>query len=62
MAKPRRSTAKQAPALTGARLLVVEARFYDEICDELCGGAIAAIERAGATWERVAVPGEIQRG
>lgn len=43
-----------------ARLLVLEARFYGAICDELCNGAIAAIERAGATWERVTVPGALE--
>ena len=31
-----------------------------DICDELCRGAIAAIERAGATWERIAVPGALE--
>jgi 6,7-dimethyl-8-ribityllumazine synthase len=39
-----------------ARLLIVEARFYEGICDELAKGAIAAIERVGATWQRMAVP------
>ncbi|MBC8038541.1 MAG: 6,7-dimethyl-8-ribityllumazine synthase [Rhizobiales bacterium] len=43
-----------------ARLLIIEARFYAELCDELASGAIAAIERAGATWERVAVPGALE--
>ena len=42
-----------------ANLLILEARFYGELCDELCRGAIAAIERAGATWERLAVPGAL---
>ncbi len=43
-----------------ARLLIIEARFYGDICDALAEGAIAAIERAGATWERVAVPGALE--
>ena len=43
-----------------ANLLILEARFYGEICDELCRGAIAAIERAGATWERIALPGALE--
>ena len=43
-----------------ANLLILEARFYGELCDELCRGAIAAIERAGATWERLAVPGALE--
>ncbi len=45
---------------TKARLLIVEARFYAELTDELAAGAIAAIERAGATWERIAVPGALE--
>ncbi len=43
-----------------ARLLIIEARFYAELGDELAAGAIAAIERAGATWERMAVPGALE--
>ncbi len=45
---------------TKAHILILEARFYDELCDELCRGAIAAIERAGASWERMAVPGALE--
>jgi 6,7-dimethyl-8-ribityllumazine synthase len=45
---------------TRANLLILEARFYGEICDELCRGAIAAAERSGATWERLAVPGALE--
>ena len=41
-------------------LLVVEARFYDDIADELLAGATAVIERAGATFERVTVPGALE--
>ena len=36
------------PALAGARILVVEARYYDAIADELLSGALAAIEAARA--------------
>ena len=43
-----------------ARILILEARFYAAMCDELVKGAIAAIERAGATWERIAVPGALE--
>ncbi|MFN0191791.1 MAG: 6,7-dimethyl-8-ribityllumazine synthase [Aestuariivirga sp.] len=49
-----------AASKTRAHLLIIEARFYAEICDELAKGAIAAIERAGATWERIAVPGALE--
>ena len=43
-----------------ARLLILEARFYGDLCDELARGAIAAIERAGASWQRLAVPGALE--
>lgn len=52
-------TAAPAP-LVKARLLIVEARFYEALSDELAKGAIAAIERAGAKWDRVAVPGSLE--
>lgn len=38
-------------------LLIVEARFYADISDELLSGAVAAIENYGATYDRVGVPG-----
>jgi 6,7-dimethyl-8-ribityllumazine synthase len=41
-------------------LLIIEARFYEDIADELASGAIAALERAGATFERVSVPGALE--
>ncbi|WP_374332728.1 6,7-dimethyl-8-ribityllumazine synthase [Aestuariivirga sp.] len=43
-----------------AHILILEARFYGDLCDEMCRGAIAAVERAGATWERMAVPGALE--
>jgi 6,7-dimethyl-8-ribityllumazine synthase len=41
-------------------LLLVEARFYPEISDELLKGAAEEIERAGGTYERIAVPGALE--
>jgi 6,7-dimethyl-8-ribityllumazine synthase len=41
-------------------IMIVEARYYDAICDELLRGAVAAIEAAGATYERFAVPGAFE--
>lgn len=38
-------------------ILIVEARFYEEIGDELAKGAIAELDKAGATYERLEVPG-----
>ena len=58
MKPEKKSTA--AVAKVKARLLILEARFYAGMCDELARGAIAAIERAGARWERLAVPGALE--
>jgi 6,7-dimethyl-8-ribityllumazine synthase len=41
-------------------VLIVEARFYAEIADELAKGAIEALSEAGATHERVSVPGAFE--
>ena len=41
-------------------LLIIEARFYEDVADELARGAIAAIEAAGATYDRVPVPGAFE--
>jgi 6,7-dimethyl-8-ribityllumazine synthase len=56
----KREPTSAAPVKTKARLLIVEARFYAAICDELAKGAIAAIEMAGAKWERITVPGALE--
>ncbi len=41
-------------------IMVVEARFYDDIADELMKGAMAALEAGGATVERFQVPGAFE--
>lgn len=41
-------------------ILIVESPYYREICDELVKGAIAALEAAGASYERVEVPGAFE--
>ncbi|HZG09797.1 MAG TPA: 6,7-dimethyl-8-ribityllumazine synthase [Allosphingosinicella sp.] len=43
-----------------ARLLIVEARFYDHLNDLLLEGARAAIEEAGDAHETVTVPGALE--
>ncbi len=44
-----------------ARILIVEARFYDHLNDLLLEGARAAIESAGHSHETVTVPGALQK-
>ncbi|MBT3534866.1 MAG: 6,7-dimethyl-8-ribityllumazine synthase [Rhodospirillaceae bacterium] len=41
-------------------VLIVEARYYDDIADELAKGAITALEGAGATFDRLEVPGAFE--
>jgi 6,7-dimethyl-8-ribityllumazine synthase len=65
MAAPRRSTADNASDravsdLAGARILIVEARFYEDIADALLTGATRALEEVGALAERVSVPGSLE--
>ena len=42
------------------KILVIEARFYDELADELAAGAIEVLEKANAEITRVAVPGVLE--
>ena len=41
-------------------VLIVEARFYPDIADELLKGAIQALDAVGATHERLSVPGAFE--
>jgi 6,7-dimethyl-8-ribityllumazine synthase len=43
-----------------ARVLIVEARFYDHLNDLLLEGARAAIEEAGHKHETITVPGALE--
>lgn len=43
-----------------ANILIVEARFYAHISDGLLDGAAAALEKAGAKFDRIAVPGALE--
>jgi 6,7-dimethyl-8-ribityllumazine synthase len=65
MAEPRRSagtdpTARDASELAGARLLIVEARFYEDIADVLLAGAKRALSEAGVVFDCVSVPGSLE--
>jgi len=41
-------------------VMIVEARYYDDLADELGQGAVAELERQGASWVRFAVPGAFE--
>ncbi len=41
-------------------VMIVEARFYEDIADELVKGAVRALDAAGATYDRYEVPGAFE--
>jgi 6,7-dimethyl-8-ribityllumazine synthase len=45
---------------SNAHILIVEARFYDDMADALLDGAKVALEEAGATYDVVTVPGALE--
>jgi 6,7-dimethyl-8-ribityllumazine synthase len=51
---------REKSAGKGARILVVEARFYDEIADALLAGAMKALGDAHATVDCISVPGSLE--
>jgi 6,7-dimethyl-8-ribityllumazine synthase len=57
-AKPETRAGKES--LAGARVLVVEARFYDAIADELLAGAREALDAAGCRVDVLTVPGALE--
>ena len=60
MAAPKRKPATKPSKPAGARILVVEARFYNDIADALLAGAIKALDEAKASFEVVTVPGALE--
>jgi 6,7-dimethyl-8-ribityllumazine synthase len=61
MAAPKRKTATPSKTkAAGVRILVVEARFYDDIADALLAGCSKALEEAQATWDNITVPGSLE--
>ncbi len=48
------------PPVPGARILVVEARFYDDIADELLRGAKGAVEAAQASMDVLTLDGALE--
>ncbi|AZV22543.1 MULTISPECIES: 6,7-dimethyl-8-ribityllumazine synthase [unclassified Mesorhizobium] len=43
-----------------AHLLIVEARFHDDLADALLDGATSALDEAGATYDVITVPGSLE--
>jgi 6,7-dimethyl-8-ribityllumazine synthase len=42
------------------KVLIVEARFYEDMADALAEGAAAVLDAAGVAYERVSVPGVLE--
>jgi 6,7-dimethyl-8-ribityllumazine synthase len=59
MAGPRR-TKREKDGAHGANVLIVEARYYDDIADLLLAGAMKVLKEAGAEVERITVPGSLE--
>ena len=59
MAGPRRGRRERSDG-KGARILVVEARFYDAIADALLAGAMKALKEAQAEVDCISVPGSLE--
>jgi len=60
MAEPRRGANDNTDDVTETRILIVEARFYDDISDALLAGAKRALEQAKASFEVLTVPGSLE--
>jgi len=60
MADARRAPLKDRTDISGARALIVEARFYDDIQDALLEGAVAELKAAGVSHDVITVPGALE--
>ena len=60
MADARRAPLKDNTDISGARALIVEARFYDDIQDALLEGAVAELTAAGLSYDVLTVPGALE--
>jgi 6,7-dimethyl-8-ribityllumazine synthase len=60
MVAPKRKPGTKTEKAPNTRILVVEARFYNDIADELLSGCTRALGEAGATWDVVTVPGSLE--
>jgi 6,7-dimethyl-8-ribityllumazine synthase len=59
MAGPRQGK-RQKDNVKGARVLIVEARYYDDLADALLTGAMTVLKEARAEVERISVPGSLE--
>ena len=60
MAKEKRGASNRGKQSDSLHMLIVEARFYDNISDELLRGATEVLDGAGARYDRISVPGALE--
>jgi 6,7-dimethyl-8-ribityllumazine synthase len=60
MAGPRTAFNVNLEPLAGARILVVEGRYYGSIADNLLEGAKRVLDAAQVEWDIVTVPGALE--
>jgi 6,7-dimethyl-8-ribityllumazine synthase len=60
MVRARRATQRKETGVKGARILIVEARYYEDIADMLLRGAKRVLRDAQATFDVVTVPGALE--
>jgi 6,7-dimethyl-8-ribityllumazine synthase len=60
MVEPRRRKEAENVPLRGARVLVVESGYYEDIADMLLAGARRALDAAGVDHDVVTVPGALE--
>jgi 6,7-dimethyl-8-ribityllumazine synthase len=60
MAGPRRAASRDDATLAGARILVVEGRYYEGIADALLAGARRALDAAKVAYDVLTVPGALE--
>jgi len=60
MAKGRAKARRGKNRRDALRMLIVEARFYDEISDALLRGARGVLDAAGVEYDSISVPGSLE--
>jgi 6,7-dimethyl-8-ribityllumazine synthase len=56
----RSTTTAPSAGGVGAHVLIIEARYYEKVAEELLAGAVAELEAQGATFEKITVPGSLE--
>ena len=60
MAEPRRAELKDETDISGSHVVIIEARFYDDIQEALLQGALNELEAAGVGYDVISVPGALE--